>query len=94
MNYFPEDLQDPDMLVVRSRDVKRRDPFVYCRWAAGDWEAHFYANTDAHLKSRADTIKQLVNNPVWFKCKSKKLDKRTVTKNSKNQGKKTQSWIT
>lgn len=76
-----------DREIIRPDHVKRSDPFVYCKWAAGDWNARFYANTDAHLESRADTIKQILNNPAWFSHKGKKIDPKQAIKNNKAKGK-------
>jgi len=52
--------------VVRGEGKKKREEFAYCKWAAGAWEAEFYANTPAHKKSIARTIRVLMNDPCWY----------------------------
>ena len=79
-------MSDNSVEVIRSQNTKRSDPFVYCKWAAGDWEARFYINTPAHLESREDTIKQILNNPAWCKSKGKKIDPKQAVKNNKAKG--------
>ena len=82
-----------DREIIRDKSKRKSDSFEYCKWAIGDWEARFYANTDAHLEARAEMINQLVTNPAWFRYKPKSVDKRIATR-KKTQGKKTQDWIT
>lgn len=77
-----------DNEIVRPKNAKKHEPFAYCKWAAGDWEARYYYNTDAHVASRDEAINSMVNDPAWFKKKSKKLDRRVVTANNKARGKK------
>jgi hypothetical protein len=91
--YYDSDFADPEREIIRPRAKKRHDPFEYCKWAAGDWDARFYAWTPTHRKQCAAHLKQLINNPAWFKCKAKKVDKKAATRN-RNKGKKTQEWIT
>ncbi len=82
-----------DREIIRDKSKRKSDSFEYCKWAVGDWDARFYANTDAHLESRADTINQLINNPAWYKCKPKKVDKKAGVTNRTKQ-KRGQDWIT
>jgi len=91
--YYPEDLIDPDREVIRPRVKKKHDPFEYCKWAAGDWDAKFYAWTPTHRKECEEHVKQLLNNPAWYKHKPRKVDKKAATRN-KYKDKKTQDWIT
>ena len=58
--------EDKTLEVVRGEGKKKREEFAYCKWAAGAWEAGFYANTPAHMKSRARTLKVMMNDPVWY----------------------------
>lgn len=58
--------EDKTLEVVRGEGKKKREEFAYCKWAAGAWEAEFYANTPAHMKSRARTLKVMMNDPVWY----------------------------
>ncbi len=81
-------MNEPDVDVVRPDKTRRSDPFSYCSWAAQHWEARFYANTPTHLESRENTIKQLVNNPCWMKCKPRKVDQKAITANNKAKGRK------
>lgn len=74
--------------IVRPKDVKKSDKFVFCRWAPGDWEANYYYHTDAHVASRQETINSMLNDPAWFKKKAKKLDRRVVAANNKAKGSK------
>lgn len=57
---------DKTLEVVRGDGKKKREEFAYCKWAAGAWEAESYANTPAHVKSRARTIKVIMNDPCWY----------------------------
>lgn len=57
---------DKTLEVVRGDGKKKRDDFSYCEWAAGAWEAEYYANTPAHMKSRARTLRVLMNDPCWM----------------------------
>lgn len=81
--YYESDFSDPEREVIRPRDKKRHDPFEYCKWAAGDWEARFYAWTRPHREECEFTIKQMANNPAWFKTKRKKVDRKAATRNNK-----------
>jgi len=85
-DYYESDLTDPDREIIRPKVKKRYDPFEYCKWAAGDWEAKFYAGTPIHDEQCEAFVKQLLNNPAWFKCKTKKIDARAVTRDNKAQG--------
>jgi hypothetical protein len=58
--------EDKNLEVIRGEGKKKREEFAYCKWAAGAWEAEFYANTTAHKKSIARTIKVLMNDPCWY----------------------------
>lgn len=82
-NYHQHDLEDPEQEVVRSQDVKKHSAFHYCKWAAGDEEARFYAWTPTHRKECEFTINQMVNNPAWFKTRKPKIDKVTATRNNR-----------
>ena len=62
MNYVSE---DKTVEVIRE-GKKKRDDFVWCKWAAGAWEAEFYANTPAHMKSRARTLRVMMNDGCWY----------------------------
>ena len=75
-----------DREIIRPKSAKKSDPFAYCKWALGDWEARFYAHTAAHIESREETINQMRNNPAWFKCKGRKIDPRQAIKNNKAKG--------
>lgn len=57
---------DKTLEVVRGEGKKKRDEFVFCKWAAQIWEAEYYANTPVHMKSRARTLKVIMNDPVWY----------------------------
>ena len=39
--YYESDFADPEREIIRPRAKKRHDPFEYCKWAAGDWDARF-----------------------------------------------------
>ena len=80
-------MSNSDREIVRPKNSKKSDPFAYCKWAKGDWEARFYYHTDAHVESRDDTINQMLNNPAWFKAKGKKIDPKQAVKNNKARGK-------
>ena len=84
--YHLDDLRDPDREVVRPKGVKKHSSFHYCKWAAGDWEARYYAYTPAHRAECERHINQLVNNPAWFKYKPK-VDRRAAVANNKARGK-------
>jgi hypothetical protein len=57
---------DEDFEVVRGEGKKKRDDLTNCKWAANQWEAEYYANTDAHARSRARTLRVLMNDPCWY----------------------------
>lgn len=86
--YYESDFADPDREVIRPRTKKRHDPFEYCKWAAGHWEASFFAWTDAHRAQCEEHLKQLINNPAWYKCKTRKIDKRAAARNNQAKGSK------
>jgi hypothetical protein len=56
----------PNLEVVRGEGQKKRSEFAYCKWAAGAWEAEFYANTPTHYKSVDKTLKIMLNDPCWY----------------------------
>jgi hypothetical protein len=58
--------EDKTLEVVRGEGKKKREEFAYCKWAAGAWEAEFYAGTPAHDKSRAKTLHIIMTDPVWY----------------------------
>lgn len=65
--------------VVRGNGKKKREEFSYCKWAAGAWEAEYYANTPAHMRSRARTLKVIMNDPCWYSTlKTLKTDARKM----------------
>lgn len=65
--------------VVRSKDKKKREEFSWCKWAALAWDAEYYANTPAHYKSRARTLKVLMNDVCWYSTlKRLKVDTRKM----------------
>ncbi len=92
-DYYESDFTDPDREVIRPRSKKKHDSFEYCKWAAEDWDARFYAWTKTHREQCEAHLKQLTSNPAWYQCKPKKVDKKAATR-SKHKGKKTQDWIT
>ena len=77
-----------DREIIRPPTAKKSDPFAYCKWALGDWEARFYLHTAPHQESCEHTIKQMLNNPAWFKTKGKKLDAKQAVRDNKARGKK------
>ena len=85
-DYRQEDLTDPDRLLVRPIDMKKHSDLSFCKWAAGDWEARFYAFTETHDRERERHLQQLMNSPVWFKYKPSKVDKRAAVANNKARG--------
>lgn len=91
--YYESDLNDPEREVVRPKAKKRHDPFEYCKWAAGDWDARFYAWTKTHRSMCELHIKQLADSPSWYKWKQPKVDKKAASKSKRRKGK-TQEWIT
>lgn len=88
--YYESDFTDPEREVIRPKVKKRHDPFEYCKWAAGDWEAKFFAGTPAHREQCDAHLKQLINNPAWYKCKPKKIDKKAAARNNRAKGDKPQ----
>lgn len=58
--------EDKTLEVVRGEGKKKREEFAYCKWAADAWEAEFYANTPMHMKSRARTLRVIMNDPCWY----------------------------
>ena len=58
--------EDKTLEVVRGEGKKKGEEFAYCKWAAGAWEAEFYANTPAHMKSRARTLHVMMTDPCWY----------------------------
>lgn len=84
--YYEDDMANPEQEVVRPKAKKKGSSFAYCKWAAGDWEARFYYWTDAHRRECEQTINDMVNNPVWFKTKRKKVDKAAAVANNKAKG--------
>lgn len=85
MTYDERDLLDEDLILVRPKEKKKSSSFEYCKWAAGDWEARFYAWTPAHRRECEQMIKQMTNNPAWFKVKVKK-DRRQLARDNKARG--------
>ena len=57
---------DKTLEVIRGEGQKKRSEFAYCKWAAGAWEAEFYANTPTHRKSIDKTINVMLNDPCWY----------------------------
>lgn len=84
--YYESDFQDPDREIVRPKGIKKSASFSYCKWAAGDWEARFYAWTDSHRRECEFTINQMLNNPAWFKARPPKIDKRAAAANNRARG--------
>jgi len=84
-DYYESDLADPDREIIRPKSKKRHDPFVNCKWAAGEWESSYYAWTPIHREQCAKHIKQLLNNPAWFKGKGSD-DARAIIRNNKAKG--------
>jgi len=81
--------------IVRPEGTRKNEAFSYCRWASFEWDAKFYAWTPTHRQECEHLIDQLVNNPAWFKCRPRKIDKKAATRNdNKNKNKKTQDWVT
>ena len=85
-DYYADDMNDPEREIIRPKELKKSASFTYCKWAAGDWEARFYAWTPAHDAERERTIRDMVNNPAWFKTKRKAIDKRIAASNNKARG--------
>lgn len=89
-DYYESDFMNPDVVIIRPKENQKRKPFVYCKWAAQDWEARFYAGTPTHKKQCEDHIKQLVNNPSWYNCKVGKAGKvnkkAAIRSNAKGDG--------
>ena len=81
-DYYENDLKDPEVLVVRPKGTKRQSALAYCKWAAGDWEANFYAWTDTHRGQCKKHLKQLESNASWFKWRAPKIDKRAAAANN------------
>jgi len=79
-------MTNKDLEVVRPQSTGKSEPFAYCKWALGDWEARFYIHTAAHVESREATIKSMRNDAAWFKRKTK-VDPRQAVKNNKAKGK-------
>jgi len=77
-----------DREIIRPKSSKKSDPFAYCKWALGDWEARFYLHSTPHQAACAHTIKQMVNNPAWFKTKGKKIDPKQAVRDNKAKGQK------
>lgn len=78
-------MNNDDLEIIRSNNVSKSEPFAFCRWAAGEWEAKFYAHTPAHVESREATIHLMRNDVAWFKNK-KKIDAKQAIKNNKARG--------
>jgi len=82
------DDNDSGFEVIRPKGRGKREPFPYCKWAAQDWEAHHLVGTPAHRKQSETLLKIMQNDPAWYKVKTPKLDKRTISLNNKARGKK------
>lgn len=78
--------------IIRGDGKKKKEDLSYCKWAAHQWEAEYYLNTPAHVKSRARSLKVLMNDPCWYstlpklKTDAKKMQRRPAPgKGSKKQ---------
>ena len=86
--YDKRDMEDPDQEIVRPKGTKKHTSFSYCKWAAGDWEARFYAWTTTHRQECEFSVNQMADNPAWFKVRKPKVDKQAAARNNKSRGKK------
>jgi len=87
-DYYEDDMNDPDTKFVRPKDAKKSSSLSYCKWAAQEWEARYYAWTPEHRKSMEFTLNQLMNDPCWGTAKSRKIDARSIVKSNKARGEK------
>jgi len=58
--------EESNLEIVRDSSQKKRAEFAYCKWAAGAWEAEYYASTPTHQKSIDRTLKVMINDPCWY----------------------------
>ncbi len=83
--YHLDELRDPDQEIIRPKGTKRHSSFHYCKWAAGHWEASFFAGTPLHRQECEAHLHQLANNPTWFKYNPKR-DRRKAAMNNRARG--------
>jgi hypothetical protein len=57
---------EKNLEVVRASGKKKRDEWVFCKWAAQLWEAEYYAGTPTHEKSIEKTIHVMLTDPCWY----------------------------